>query len=87
MAICRPGCARRPDNKVASPVRFGAYDAGSHGLYLVAGNHATLAEAETTLLHELIGHHGLNQLAVAEGRMAAPTSWTCSPPWVASLPC
>ena len=34
----------------------------------MAGNHATLAEAETTLLHELIGHHGLNQLAVAEGK-------------------
>lgn len=46
----------------------GAYDARSHSLYLVAGNHATLAELETTLLHELIGHHGLNQLAAAQGK-------------------
>ncbi|MEN2425982.1 PLxRFG domain-containing protein [Chromobacterium vaccinii] len=46
----------------------GVYDHGTHSIYIVAGNHDSLAEVENTLYHELLGHYALDQLAGATPR-------------------
>ncbi|OWY39386.1 hypothetical protein CEK28_08690 [Xenophilus sp. AP218F] len=40
----------------------GVYDHRTNSIYLIAGNHANLAEVETTLLHEVLGHYALDRL-------------------------